>query len=121
LIRAEYLQPFQAHLTMEPMNCTVHFDKDRLRIWAPTQSPSLAYGTAKRLSQNAIERGWHKLMNRVFGGYDDSIEINTTLLGGGFGRRLKQDFVAEAVQIASRFDVPVQLLWSREEDVQHDF
>ena len=121
LIRAEYLQPFQAHMTMEPMNCTVHFDEGRLRIWAPTQSPSLAYGTAKRLSQNAIERGWHKLMNRVFGGYDDSIEVNTTLLGGGFGRRLKQDFVSEAVQIASRFDVPVQLLWTREEDVQHDF
>ena len=121
LIRAEYLQPFQAHMTMEPMNCTVHFDQDRLRIWAPTQSPSLAYGTAKGLSQNIVERGWHKLMNRVFGGYDDSIEVNTTLLGGGFGRRLQQDYVAEAVQIASRFEVPVQLLWSREEDVQHDF
>jgi isoquinoline 1-oxidoreductase beta subunit len=121
LIEAEYLQPFQAHLTMEPMNCTVHFDDGKLRIWAPTQSPSLAYGSAKRLTQNKLERGWHKLMNRVFGGYDDSIEVNTTLLGGGFGRRLKQDFVEEAIQIAARFDVPVQLLWSREEDVQHDY
>ena len=121
LIRADYLLPFQAHLTMEPMNCTVHFDDGKLRIWAPTQSPSLAYGSAKRLTQNQIERGWHKLMNKVFGGYDDSIEVNTTLLGGGFGRRLKQDFVEEAIQIAARFEVPVQLVWSREEDVQHDF
>ncbi len=121
LIEAEYLQPFQAHMTMEPMNCTVHFDGGKLRIFAPTQSPSLAYGSAKRLTQNSLERGWHKLMSKVFGGYDDSIEVNTTLLGGGFGRRLEQDFVEEAIQIAARFDKPVQLVWTREEDVQHDF
>lgn len=121
LIEAGYLQPFQAHMTMEPMNCTVHFDDGKLRIFAPTQSPSLAYGSAKRLTQNTLERGWHKLMSKVFGGYDDSIEVNTTLLGGGFGRRLEQDFVEEAIQIAARFDKPVQLVWTREEDVQHDF
>ncbi len=120
-IEAEYLQPFQAHMTLEPMNCCVHFDDGKLRIWAPTQSPSLAYGSAKRLTQNRIERGWHKLLNKVFGGYDDSIEVNTTLLGGGFGRRLEQDYVEEAIQIAARFEVPVQLVWTREQDVRNDF
>jgi len=122
IINSEYLQPFQAHMTMEPMNCTAHFkDNGDLEIWAPTQSPSAAYSTARNLTQTTIERGFRKIEHKILGGYDNSVNINTTLLGGGFGRRLQQDYVSETVQIAEHFDKPVQLIWSREEDVQHDF
>lgn len=122
VISSSYLQPFQAHMTMEPMNCTAHFrDDGDLDIWVPTQSPSAAFTTARNLTQTIVERGVKKIGNKITGGYDDSININTTLLGGGFGRRLQQDYVSEAVQIAEHLDKPVQLIWSREEDVQHDF
>lgn len=118
----QYLQPFQAHVAMEPMNCTAWFKPEgTLEIWAPTQSPSEAYNVARDLTQSRVERGLNKIKNAIFDGYDDSISVNTTLLGGGFGRRLKQDFVSEAVQIAEHFQQPVQLVWSREEDVQHDY
>lgn len=117
IVSATYLQPLQAHVPLEPMNCTAHFRRDgKLQIWAPTQSPSKARGTAKLTSQSVVERG----LNKLFGA-NDGIDVHTTLLGGGFGRRLKQDFVAEVVQIAERFEQPVQLLWTREEDIQHDF
>jgi len=122
VISSDYLQPFQAHMTMEPMNCTAHFKEDGdLDIWVPTQSPSAAYDTARDLTQTMFEKGIKKIGNKLSGGYDDSININTTLLGGGFGRRTKQDYVSEAVQIAERFDKPVQLIWNREQDVQHDY
>ncbi len=118
----QYLQPFQAHVAMEPMNCTAWFKAEgALEIWAPTQSPSEAYEVARVLTQSRVERGLKKIKNAITDGYDDSISVNTTLLGGGFGRRLKQDFVSEAVQIAEHFKQPVQLVWSREEDVQHDY
>jgi CO/xanthine dehydrogenase Mo-binding subunit len=117
----EYILPFQAHATMEPMNCTASFEGKKLRIWAPTQSPSEALDVARSVSQNKIKRTVDKVKRKLFGLEDDSIEINTTLLGGGFGRRLEQDFVAEAVKIAQHTDKPIQLLWTREEDTQHDF
>lgn len=121
-LSSEYLQPFQAHVPMEPMNCTAWFKSDgALEIWAPTQSPSDAYDEAKSLTQSKVERGLRKIKNTIIDDYDDSISVNTTLLGGGFGRRLVQDFVSEAVQIAERFEQPVQLVWTREEDVQHDY
>ncbi|WP_456379376.1 molybdopterin cofactor-binding domain-containing protein [Thiolapillus sp.] len=117
VIHADYMQPMQAHIPLETMNCTAHFrDDGKLQIWVPTQSPSKAHETAKFTSQSVIKRG----LNKLFGS-DGDIEIQTTLLGGGFGRRLKQDFVSQAVQIAQRFKQPVQLVWTREEDVQHDF
>ncbi len=122
IVSQQYLQPFQAHVPMEPMNCTVWFREDgRLDVWVPTQSPSAAYEEARSLTQSKIERGLKKIKNMVTSDYDDSIAINTTLLGGGFGRRLKQDYVSEAVQIAEHYSRPVQLVWSREEDVQHDY
>ena len=122
IVNSSYLQPFQAHMTMEPMNCTAYFRNDGdLEIWAPTQSPSAAYATARDLTQTKIEKGIKKIGHKIIGGYDDSIIVNTTFLGGGFGRRLQQDYVSEAVQIAEHFGKPVQLIWSREEDVQHDF
>jgi isoquinoline 1-oxidoreductase subunit beta len=116
-----YTLPFQAHVPLEPMNCTASYEHGTLRVWAPTQSPSRAYETARSATQSRLSRAANKLMQKLFDSQDESIEINTTLLGGGFGRRLKQDFVSEAAQIARRIEKPVQLVWTREEDVQHDF
>ncbi len=116
-----YTLPFQAHVPLEPMNCTASFEQGRLRIWTPTQSPSEALQAARAATQSRLSRTVSKLQRKLFDIEDDSIEINTTLLGGGFGRRLKQDYVSEAAQIAQRVDHPVQLVWTREEDLQHDF
>jgi isoquinoline 1-oxidoreductase beta subunit len=117
----DYTLPFQAHVPLEPMNCTATYENDKLRIWAPTQSPSEAYHSAHTATQSKLSRAMTKVQGKLFESEDDSIEINTTLLGGGFGRRLKQDFVSEAAQIAQHIQGPVQLVWTREEDVQHDF
>ncbi len=105
-VEAEYAVPFLAHATMEPQNCTVRFSGDRLEIWAPTQDGEGALTTAAVTAGIAPER----------------VIVHKTLLGGGFGRRLAiQDFVQQAVQIAKEAGQPVQLCWSREEDIQHDF
>ncbi|UHD17394.1 xanthine dehydrogenase family protein molybdopterin-binding subunit [Thiocapsa bogorovii] len=121
LVEAEYLQPFQAHVPLEPMNCTAHFrDDGRLEIWAPTQSPSAAYNVAKSITQSKIRRGLEEVREKLLGFRDESVDVHTTLLGGGFGRRLQQDYVAEVVKIAQHYNRPVQLVWTREEDVQHD-
>ena len=104
-IEASYEVPSQAHATMEPMNCTAHVRKNTCDIWAPTQSPTQAQKTAAKILPNiALE----------------DIRVHTTFLGGGFGRRLNQDYVAEAVQISHAIQKPVKLIWSRSEDIQHD-
>ena len=104
-VEAEYEVPFEAHATMEPMNCTVHVRQDRCDIWVPTQSPTGAQEAAKELLP-------HLAAENIF--------VHTTFLGGGFGRRLNPDFVVEAVQISLIIKKPVKLLWSRREDMQHD-
>lgn len=103
---AEYSAPWLAHATLEPMNCTAQFTADgRLRIWAPTQVASIARHVAARITGLEAER----------------VEVNVTLLGGGFGRRLETDFIAVAVQVARDVaPAPVQVLWPREEDFTHD-
>ncbi len=104
-IEAEYSVPFLAHATMEPQTCTAHVRPDRIEIWAPTQDPSTALATA------ALAAGVP----------DDRVVVHQTLLGGGFGRRgTIQEFVRQAVLIAKEVEQPVKLVWSREEDVQHD-
>ncbi|WLQ14838.1 xanthine dehydrogenase family protein molybdopterin-binding subunit [Hahella aquimaris] len=103
-VTGEYRAPFLAHATMEPQNCTVWFRDGRCDVWAPTQGPDVARAVARR------ECGLSAA----------DIHIRTTFIGGGFGRRLSQDFVGEAVSIAQHFDRPVKLIWSREEDIQHD-
>jgi len=118
-ITAEYSVPLQAHATMEPMNCTVHIHNGICEIWAPTQSPTAAKEIAEEYYFNAADRVWKKVKTLLKSNEDD-IVVHTTFSGGGFGRRLKQDFVAEAVQIAMGFSQPVKLIWSREEDMQHD-
>src|SRR5260370_11112510 len=104
-IEAVYEVPFLAHATMEPMNCTAHAHDGRCEIWAPTQVPGAAADSiAKALG---IPR--------------ENIQLHVTFLGGGFGRRLIQDYAVEAALISRQVGAPVQVVWSREDDVRHDF
>jgi isoquinoline 1-oxidoreductase beta subunit len=106
IIQAQYKAPYLAHATMEPMNCTAQFKGGLLEIWAPTQVPGLARTAAAKVADVS----------------EDKVKLNVTLLGGGFGRRLEADVVAQATQIAMALDgAPVQLVWTREEDMTHDF
>ncbi|RPH45696.1 MAG: xanthine dehydrogenase family protein molybdopterin-binding subunit [Burkholderiales bacterium] len=105
-VQAEYRAPWLAHATMEPMNCTVEYRGDSATVWAPTQTP----GFARRAAAKALDLP------------ESAVELRVTYLGGGFGRRLESDFVAQAAAIARAFrGRPVQVLWSREEDMRHDF
>jgi isoquinoline 1-oxidoreductase subunit beta len=104
-ISAEYSVPYLAHATMEPMNCTVRYSAQAMEIWCGNQSPTLA----KWLGAQAA------------GLESDKVTVNTPYLGGGFGRRAEMDVVREAVVIAKELPgTPIQLIWSREEDMQHD-
>ena len=104
-IEASYEFPFAAHASMEPMNCTVYIRPDGAEAWVPTQAPQWA--------QDVIAE--------VSGLPHESIIVHTTLMGGGFGRRYQADFVMEAAQIAKATGKPVMVLWTREDDMQHDF
>lgn len=105
-LSAIYQVPWLAHATMEPMNCTVAFFGDRATVWVPTQVPGFAREVAAR----------------ALGLAETAVQMEVTELGGGFGRRLETDVVAQAAQIARSLPGrPVQLLWSREEDMRHDF
>jgi isoquinoline 1-oxidoreductase beta subunit len=103
-INAIYQVPFLAHAAMEPMNCTVHVRPDGCDIWVGTQAPTLTQAVAAGIT------GLPK----------DAVRIHNHLLGGGFGRRLEADGTALAVRIAQQVDGPVKVVWSREEDIQHD-
>ncbi|OUS29963.1 hypothetical protein A9Q99_07850 [Gammaproteobacteria bacterium 45_16_T64] len=105
VIEAEYYVPYLAHATMEPMNCSVILTDNYCEIWAPTQGPDIAAVAAEHAS--GLRR--------------NQVTVHTTLMGGGFGRRLNQDFVEEAVLIAKHSGLPIQLIWSREDDIQNDF
>jgi isoquinoline 1-oxidoreductase beta subunit len=103
-IDAIYEQPLLAHATMEPMNCTVHLTKEGCDIWVGTQVPGLTQAAVMKLTG----------LNR------EQVRIHNHLLGGGFGRRLEYDGTVRAVQIAQHVRGPVQVIWTREEDIQHD-
>ena len=104
VLDAEYEAPFLAHATMEPMNATAEITEVGLEVWVPTQAPDMARAAAARRSRFSV----------------GDIRIHTTFLGGGFGRRLTQEYVEEVAEIADRLQRPVKLVWSREEDVRHD-
>jgi isoquinoline 1-oxidoreductase beta subunit len=105
-VEAVYELPFAAHACMEPMNCTVQIGPDRAEAWVPTQAPQWA--------QDVIA-GVTKLPH-------ESVNVHTTLMGGAFGRRYQADFVMEAAQVAKQLgNKPVMVLWTREDDMQHDF
>ena len=103
-VEAVYQVPFLAHATMEPMNCTVHARKDGCDVWVGTQVATRAQAAAAQVTGLPPEK----------------IRVHNHLLGGGFGRRLEVDFITQAVQIASQVDGPVKVIWTREEDIQHD-
>ncbi len=105
-LEATYGAPFLAHATLEPMNCTAQVIGGKVHIWVPTQVPQMAAKAAARVAGVAI----------------DDVTVTATLVGGGFGRRLEVDYVAQAVRVAMDCGgLPVQLIWSREEDMTHDF
>ena len=104
-VEADYEVPFLAHATMEPQTCTAHVRPDCVEVWAPSQDVGTALATAAQAA----------------GVPDSKVMVHGMLLGGGFGRRgTIQEFVRQAVLIAKEVEPPVKLVWSREEDVQHD-
>lgn len=103
-VDAVYQIPLLAHATMEPMNCTVHLTKSGCDIWVGTQIPGLTQAAVMKETGLAREQ----------------VRVHNHLLGGGFGRRLEFDGTVRAVRIARQVDGPVQVIWTREEDIQHD-
>lgn len=103
-LESVYENPFLAHAAMEPINCTVHVTPDGCDIWVGTQVPANAQLAAS--TALGIER--------------DKVRIHNHLLGGGFGRRLEFDFIVQAVLFAKQSKDPIKIVWSREEDIQHD-
>jgi isoquinoline 1-oxidoreductase subunit beta len=101
---AAYEMPFLAHAPMEPMNCTVHVRPDACEVWVGIQVLSRAQAIAAKVTGLPLEK----------------VIVHNHLLGGGFGRRLEVDMVEKAVRIAKQVDGPVKVVWSREEDIQHD-
>ncbi len=105
VLEATYEVPYLAHATMEPMNCTADVREDGCEIWAPTQDPQDSRKVAAELLGLPLEK----------------VEVHTMLMGGGFGRRGNVDYVEQAVTVSKAIGRPVKLIWSREEDMRHDF
>jgi isoquinoline 1-oxidoreductase beta subunit len=103
-VEAVYQVPFLAHAAMEPVNCTVHVKEGSCEIWVGTQAIARAQAAAAKTAGIPLEK----------------VTVHNHYLGGGFGRRLESDYVARAVQIAQQVDGPVKVVWTREEDIQHD-
>ena len=103
-LEAAFELPFLAHATMEPLNATVHFKPDSCEIWTGTQIVSRVQAEAAKAAGLAVEK----------------VIVNNHLLGGGFGRKLEPDMVVAAVRVAKQVDGPVKVVWTREEDIQHD-
>jgi isoquinoline 1-oxidoreductase beta subunit len=105
-IEALYRAPYLAHATLEPMNCTAQIKDGQVHLWVPTQVPQMGAAVAARVAGVDVQ----------------AVSVTVTLLGGGFGRRLEVDYIAQAVRVAMECGGrPVQLIWSREEDTTHDF
>jgi isoquinoline 1-oxidoreductase subunit beta len=104
-VEADYETPFLAHMTMEPVNCTASVHDGKCEVWAPTQNPNgmaTALASVLNLPQSALT-------------------IHITLIGGGFGRRLCIDYGVEAALVSRSADVPVKVIWTRDDDIRHDY
>jgi isoquinoline 1-oxidoreductase beta subunit len=105
VIKAEYITPMQAHAPLEPMNFTANFVNGKMTLIGPTQ----------------FQQGAQGAVAEALGLKPEDISVQTTFLGGGFGRRIELDFIVQAAQIAKAVGKPVKLVWSREDDMTHDF
>ncbi len=104
VISADYELPFAAHATMEPMNCTAHVRADGVDVWVPTQAPTSFQTTAAQIA----------------GVSPSAVKLNVTMVGGGFGRRSRPDVLLDAVRLSKLAGAPVKVMWTREDDMQHD-
>jgi len=104
-VTVDYELPFAAHATMEPMNCTAHVRADGADVWAPTQAPTSFQRTAAQIA----------------GLNPKDVKLHVTMVGGGFGRRARTDVLDDAVRLSKLAGAPVKVMWTREDDMQHDF
>src|SRR5262249_54445749 len=105
VVKAAYSYPFLSHANLEPQNCTAHVQGDKVEIWAPTQTP----------------QSGQELVAKTLKVPKENVTVHMTRIGGGFGRRLMNDYMVDAAAISQRVKAPVKVTWTREDDMRHDF